>query len=349
MRFIHHPDSLSHRPPTYLVRGEPRPVPEVPERATALAGQLRLRGVGLDIAPAYGPAPLTAVHTPDYVAFLETAHARWIAQPAASAAVIPNVHPFNRTPSYPTGIIGQVGYHVFDTAAPIVAGTWVAVRASADVAVHAAMVVANGEADAAYALCRPPGHHATRDGAGGFCYLNNAAIAGQSALPVLAARGMAPRIAILDVDLHHGNGTQDIFYDRDDVLMISVHADPDAFYPFFSGYRHERGCARGLGYTINRPLPLGTEETPFLEAVGASLADVARFGPSLLVLSLGFDTFIGDPMATFGVTTPGFGRLGAMIAQSGLPTVVVQEGGYCVDALPANLAAFLDGFEANRP
>ncbi|GAB3457368.1 histone deacetylase family protein [Insolitispirillum peregrinum] len=349
MRFLHHPDSVAHKPPTYLVRGEPKPVPEVPERALALVEQLQRRGGTIEQAPLCGTGPLVAVHTPEYIHFLETAHRRWSELPGASAAVIPNAHPFTSITTYPTGIVGQAGYHIYDTAAPVVAGTWAAASASAAVAVHGATLVASGKAPSAYALCRPPGHHATRQAAGGFCYLNNAAIAAQAALPVLAARGLPRRVAILDVDLHHGNGTQEIFYERSDVLMVNVHADPSAFYPFFSGYAHERGAGAGLGYTINRPLPMGADEATFLTAVAASLADIARYAPSLLVLSLGFDTFIGDPMATFGVTTPGFSRLGAMIAASGVPTLVVQEGGYAVGDLTANLGSFLDGFEGVTP
>lgn len=345
MRFIHHPDCVAHQPPTYIVRGTPRPVPEVPERALALTEQLRQRGATIEQAQRCGKDALTAVHTADYIQFLETAYERWTALPDAGTAIVPNAHPFSPQTTYPSGIVGQVGYHVYDTAAPIVAGTWSAITASASVAVQGAQVVASGAAQQAYALCRPPGHHATRAGAGGFCYLNNAAIAAQAALPLLAARGLPGRVAILDVDLHHGNGTQDIFYQRSDVLVANVHADTNSFYPFFSGYAHERGEGEGEGYTLNRPLPIGSDEQTVLNAVAASLADVAAFAPSLLVLSLGFDTFIGDPMATFGVTTPGFGRLGAMIAQAGFPTLVVQEGGYAVTDLTTNLGSFLNGFE----
>jgi acetoin utilization deacetylase AcuC-like enzyme len=345
MRFIHHPDCVAHEPQTYIVRGTPRPVPEVPERALALIEQLRQRGAALEQAPACGTEPLLAVHSQQYVQFLQTAFDRWSALPGAGAAIVPNVHPFNNRSSYPTGIVGQVGLHVYDTSAPIVAGTWTAVAASAAVAVHGAQMVASGETHSAYALCRPPGHHATRNGAGGFCYLNNAAIAAQAALPLLTARGLPARVAILDVDLHHGNGTQDIFYQRNDVLVANVHADPNNLYPFYAGHAHERGDGDGLGYTINRPLPLGSDEVTVLAAIEQTLAEVMAFAPSMLVVSLGFDTFIGDPMAIFGVTTAGFGRLGALLASSGLPTLVVQEGGYAVSDLTANLGAFLDGFQ----
>jgi acetoin utilization deacetylase AcuC-like enzyme len=266
--------------------------------------------------------------------------------PDASSAVIPNVHRGPDMLSYPTSIVGQAGYHMSDTACPIAEGTWAAAKAASDCAVAAARVVASGEERAAYALCRPPGHHAGRDMAGGFCYLNHAAIAAQEALRLLAGRGLPPRVVVFDVDVHHGNGTQAIFWQRDDVFVVSIHADPCEFYPFMAGHAHERGAGRGEGFNLNMPLPLGTSEDAFLAAVQDGLAAIRRFAPSVMVLSLGFDTFKDDPLAAFGVTTPGFGRLGRTVAEAGLPTVVVQEGGYAVDHLAANLTSFLNGFEA---
>lgn len=344
MKALFHPDSLLHRPPVYIQRGALKPVPEKPERAEALVALLQRRGVAVGRPAAHGSGPRVAVHTPDYLRFLETAYERWSAMPEAGPVIIPNVHRCRRDAGYPTGIIGQVGYHTFDTSSPMVAETWAAACAAADSAVEAALLVARGEEHATYALCRPPGHHATRDMAGGFCFLNNVAIAAHTAATALAARGRPARVAILDVDLHHGNGTQDIFYDRDDVLFVSIHADPSDFYPFMAGYANERGSGRGEGYTINRPLPKGSDEDAVLTAIAAGLADVTRFAPEVLLISLGFDTFKDDPLAAFGVTTPGFARMGAMIAAAGLPTVLVQEGGYAVDALAANLSSFLDGF-----
>lgn len=346
MRCFHHPDTLLHRPPQFLVRGQPRPVPEKPERVQAVLDALGRRGDRVEIAPDAGAAPRAAVHSPEYLAFLETAHARWTALADASPAVIPNVHRGPDMLSYPSGVVGQAGFHMSDTACPIAEGTWAATRAASDCAVAAARAVASGGNPSAYALCRPPGHHAGRDMAGGFCYLNHAAIAAQEALGLLAARGLPPRAAVFDVDVHHGNGTQAIFRERDDVFFVSVHADPMEFYPFMAGHAHERGTGRGEGFTLNLPLPLGTSEEAFLAAVRDGLAAIGRFAPSLLVLSLGFDTFKDDPLAAFGVTTPGFGRLGGIIAGASLPTVLIQEGGYAVDHLAANLSTFLDGFEA---
>jgi len=350
MKIVYHPDTLSHRLPVYLSRGAMRPLPEQPERSEALAAMLAGRGEALILPPDYGSGPLAAVHSPAYLAFLESAYRRWAALPNASEIVIPNVHRPWAEASYPTGIVGQVGFHSYDGACPIGPDTWSAASAAANSAVHAAHLVAGAAGNmvdrAAYVLCRPPGHHASRDMAGGFCYLNNVAVAAQACLPLLAARGRPARVAILDVDVHHGNGTQDIFYDRDDVLFVSVHADPAEFYPFMAGMAHERGRGRGLGYNVNLPLPIGSDEPSVLAAMGEALATIGRFGPEILLISLGFDTFHRDPLAAFGVTTPGFARLGQMIASAGLPTVLVQEGGYAVDDLAANLGSFLDGFAA---
>lgn len=345
MKFVHHPDAALHHPAIYFNKGQLRALPEKPERVGALAALIEARGETLIRPDDYGSAPRAAVHSPAYLAFLETAHARWIAEPGMGDVVIPNVHRMQRVPSYPTSIVGQAGWHTFDTACPIDAHTWTATCAAANAAVHATRLVATGDDRAAYALCRPPGHHATRDMAGGFCYLNHVAIAAESALPILRAQGLAGRVAILDVDVHHGNGTQDIFYERDDVFFVSVHGDPAEFYPHMAGYAQERGAGRGEGYTLNLPLPIGSDEATVLATIGRGLDDIARFAPDMLFISLGFDTFINDPLAAFGVTTPGFKKMGARIAAAGLPTVLVQEGGYAVDDLAANLASFLDGFE----
>ena len=194
---------------------------------------------------------------------------------------------------------------------------------------------------ASYALCRPPGHHAFADMAGGFCFLNNSAIAAAH------LRQRHERVAILDVDVHHGNGTQGIFYERGDVLTISIHADPAWFYPFVWGYAHERGAGAGLGANFNIPLPLGTGDDDFIAALARAKAMLAAFAPGALVVALGLDASEHDPLAGLAVTTDGFHRIGAAIASIGLPTVFVQEGGYLSDILGANLTAVLGGFEQN--
>ena len=193
-------------------------------------------------------------------------------------------------------------------------------------------------ASSAYALCHPPGHHAFADVAGGFCFINNSAVAAQ------ALRRTAARVAILDVDLHHGNGTQGIFYARPDVLTVSLHADPVRFYPFFWGHADERGEGPGLGYNLNLPLPRKSADAAFLDALATAFRRIHAFAPEALVVALGLDAFEGDPFGGLSVTTPGFARIGKAIARLGLPTVIVQEGGYLCDALGDNLTAFLTGF-----
>src|SRR5690606_6677086 len=231
------------------------------------------------------------------------------------------------------------GYHMADTACPISADTWESVYWSAQTAAHAARLVAGG-ALAAYGLSRPPGHHAFADLAGGFCFVNNSAVAAQ------VLRAAYDRVAILDVDLHHGNGTQGIFYRRADVLTVSIHADPVRFYPFFWGHADERGEGDGLGYNLNLPLPRKSGDDDFLDALEAAITRIKAFAPGALVVALGLDAFEGDPFGGLSVSTEGFARIGERCAKIGLPTVVIQEGGYLCDALGSNLTAFLGGFIA---
>ena len=220
---------------------------------------------------------------------------------------------------------------------PIAAGTWDGAYWSAQTALTALDAVLGGER-AAFALCRPPGHHCGADYLGGYCYLNNAAIAAEAAIAA------GKRVAILDVDYHHGNGTQDIFYARGDVLFVSIHADPGTDYPFFWGHADETGEGEGEGATLNLPLPRGTDLAAYLPALDTALAKIAAFAPDLLVISYGADTFVGDPISQFRLETADYTVLARRIAALGLPTVIVMEGGYAVDALGANVAAFLEGF-----
>jgi len=330
-----------HDPKGFLSSGAPKPNPEQPARADRLLAGARAAGCEIVRPRNYGQGPIAAIHTPEYLEFLENIFERWQRIDGASAEVVPNIHPLGRDGSYPASAVGQAGYHMADTSCPISAETWDSARWSAWSAVAAAETVAAG-APAAYALCRPPGHHAFADVAGGFCYLNNSAIAAQF------LRGSAVRAAILDVDLHHGNGTQGIFYARGDVLTVSIHADPVRFYPFFWGHADERGHGPGLGYNLNLPLPRQTGDEGFLEALEAGISRVRAFAPEALVVALGLDAFEGDPFGGLSVTTPGFARIGEAIARLKLPTVIVQEGGYLCDELGDNLRSFLDGFGDNH-
>jgi acetoin utilization deacetylase AcuC-like enzyme len=321
-----------HDPKHFMANGTVSANPETPARIGILKAGAEAAGWRFEPPTDHGLGPIAAVHSPEYLTFLRTAHTRWSRIEGASDEVIPNIHPAARTDSYPKSVVGQAGFHQADTACPIAAGTWEAAYWSAQTALSAAM--ADGTV---YALCRPPGHHAFGDLAGGFCFLNNAAIAAQA----LTARGQ--RVAILDVDVHHGNGTQGIFYARADVLTVSIHADPMRFYPFYWGHAHERGTGAGLGANLNLPLPRGTDDKGYMEALAAALQAIDSFGADVIVVALGLDAHENDPFKGLSVTTPGFTRIAAAIAATGKRLVIVQEGGYISADLGPNLTAFLMG------
>jgi len=311
----------------------------MPERVDRLLQGALAAGCTPETAENHGMEPLCAVHSEAYLQFLEHAWERWQRIEGAAEAVTPNIHPDRRGTGYPASVVAQAGYHMADAAVPIADHSWHSMCWSAWTAVHAAKLVMDG-ADNAYALCRPPGHHAFHDLAGGFCYLNNSAIGAQ------VLRGAFDRVAILDVDLHHGNGTQSIFYSRDDVLTVSLHADPLRFYPFFWGYADEEGEGPGRGYNLNLPLARGSSDTEFLQALAVALDRVRAFSPGALVIALGLDAFEGDPFGGLSITTGGFRKIAGAIAGSlRLPTLIVQEGGYLCDELGDNLTNFLQGFQ----
>jgi acetoin utilization deacetylase AcuC-like enzyme len=338
MKAIYDAAHIDHDPQFFLQRGQVRRTTEVPERADRLLAGLK-KGRHEILPPRrFGLAPVAAVHTPEYLAFLAEAHAAWKALGDSGPEIIPNIHPSRHAATYPESIVGRAGWHMADTACPIGAGTWTAAQLAADVALTATELVLGGER-AAYALCRPPGHHAYADMAGGFCFLNNTAIAAQR------LRTRHDRVAILDVDVHHGNGTQGIFYARADVLTVSIHADPHFLYPFFWGHAHERGSGAGEGCNLNLPLPHAAADDMFLTAVAKAIDRIRIFQPGALVVALGLDASEADPYRALAVTTAGFARIGAAVRGIGLPTVIVQEGGYLSPILGDNLAATLDGFE----
>ncbi len=236
----------------------------------------------------------------------------------------------------PESVWGRLGYYCADAMTPILANTWDAAYWSAQSALSAAEAIVNG-APFSYALSRPPGHHAYADLIGGYCYLNNAAIAAQWLV------GQGRRVAIVDTDYHHGNGTQAIFYERADVFVASLHADPDQEYPYFCGYADEQGSGSGGGYNVNIPLPLGSTETAYLEALDTLLAAVAHFQPDVVVVSHGFDTLAGDPEGSFSLSPESFEPIGRRLRALDRPLVVVQEGGYLLESLQPSLSAFLAG------
>jgi acetoin utilization deacetylase AcuC-like enzyme len=337
MKAIFDDRQWKHTPRHFMANGAILPNPEQAERIDILLAGARAAGCAVQAPVDAGLGPIAAIHSAEYLTFLQNIYARWRRIEGAGEEVIPNIHPANRGDSYPKSAIGQAGYHQGDTACPIAMGTWEAAYWSAQSAVTGADVLLGGER-AAYALSRPPGHHAFGDLAGGFCFLNNSAIAAERFL----AKGLRP--VILDVDVHHGNGTQGIFYGRRDVLTVSIHADPARFYPFFWGHAHERGEGAGLGYNLNLPLPRGTDDAGFLAGLDVALQQIRSFGADVVVVALGLDAYEGDPFKGFAVTTPGFARIGGAIAGLGLPTLFVQEGGYICDALGDNLTSVLGGF-----
>lgn len=329
----------SHDPKHFMANGQRLQNPEQPRRISVLQAGAEAADCRFSAPDDHGLGPIAALHSPEYLAFLRTIHTRWTRIPDASDEVIPNIHPDRRTVSYPRSAVGQAGFHQADTACPIAAGTWEAAYWSAQSALSAADAVLGGD-NAAYALSRPPGHHAFGDLAGGFCFLNNSGIAAE----YLRLAGKRP--AILDVDVHHGNGTQGIFYDRADVLTVSLHADPERFYPFFWGHASERGEGAGLGYNLNLPLPRGTLIDDYLRALDTALERIALFGADVIVVALGLDAHENDPLKGLALTTPDFTRMAKAITATGLPLVLVQEGGYLSDDLGHNLTAFLEGCQA---
>ena len=342
MKAFWNPVQLAHTPQFFLLRGQPRPNFEIPARAEALLQGCRSLGLDIITAPPAEKAAVLTVHTPDYLDFLANGHAAWTAQPDAGPEIVGSSHPapemIANGAHRPEGIAGRAGWYTSDAACPIGKDSWPAIAAAAGCALAAADEAAAGRG--AYALARPPGHHAYAARAGGHCYVNNAALAAER----LRARG-AGRVAILDIDSHHGNGTQGIFWDRSDVLFVSVHGDPDGYYPWFTGRAHERGEGAGAGCNLNLPLVLGTGDPGWLEAVTQGINAVRDFAADALVVSLGFDASKDEPLNALSVTADGFARAGEAIGALRTPTAIVQEGGYNVDVLGSLLERFLGGFD----
>jgi acetoin utilization deacetylase AcuC-like enzyme len=327
---VHHP-----REPI-LDAGRLVPPREVPERADRIVAALAAAEFPTPVDPIeFGLDPIRRVHTDAYLDFLEHAHERWCAAydvgpDAEAVAYARSIR--GDTYEEPRHITAQLGWYSHDCD-PILAGTWSAARGAVNVTLTAWQDVADGREASAYALARPPGHHVTADSFAGFSYLNNAAIAAEAWVDRRA------RVAVLDVDYHHGNGTQRIFYERDDVLFVSLHADPVFEYPFFTGYAHERGT----GTNCNYPLPEGTTWREYAPALNAAARDIRDFAPDGLIVSLGVDTALEDP-DRFALVADDYLRMGDAIAALELPTVLVQEGGYCLDVIGRNVANVLRAF-----
>ena len=343
MKVFWDPAQLLHAPRFFLQRGVVRANFEAPARAEALLDGCQALGLRPVMPAAAERAALEAVHLPDYLDFLRDAPAAWSLLPDHGPELVPNIHPcpemLENRARRGQSVIGELGWFTADTACPIAAETWSAAIGAAACAIAAADAAAAGET--AYALTRPPGHHAYRARAGGHCYLNNAAIAAQR-----LARHGAARVAVLDIDSHHGNGTQGIFWDREDVLFVSVHGDPNSYYPWYVGHADEYGGGFGYDCNQNLPLPMGTGDEGWLDALDTGLATIRRFGADGLVLSLGFDASKDEPLNFLRVTPDGFARAAQRIAALRLPAAIVQEGGYNTDTLGALLQGFLSAYAA---
>lgn len=343
MRIVHNPDHRLHDARHEMFRGRLVPCHETPDRLEHVLAALQARPMGpLCLPEPVSDDTLANVHSRGYIAFLAGAWEAWVALDPTHAAldILPSVWPVRgfRHDVVPRNFAAQLGLYSFDAGSPMVAGTWAAARAGAACAVTAAQAVLAGE-PGALALTRPPGHHAGPDFFGGYCFLNNAALAAQS-----LRDGGAARVAVLDVDYHHGNGTQTIFYRRDDVLTVSLHGDPMTEYPFFLGHSDETGQGTGLGFNINLPLPRGTSADTWFDTLDQAAQAVARFRPDALVVALGVDTFEGDPISGFHLRSADYLRLGERLARLGLPTVFTMEGGYAVAEVGTNLVNVLQGY-----
>ncbi|MBI1795067.1 MAG: histone deacetylase family protein [Chloroflexi bacterium] len=352
MKIFYSEGHRQHNPPFEVFDGGERvPYLENPDRMDKVLAALRKTDWAEFAEPSdFGLDPILAVHDADYINFLDSAWTEWLAAaPEAESAsdksaILPATFALRRKPRVPKSFLGRAGYYMMDLSAVIVEGTYKAALASANCALSAAQFIATqvpstaNRPQSAFALCRPPGHHAGKDYCAGYCFINNAAVAANW----LSSKG---KVALLDIDYHAGNGTQDIFYDRADVLTISIHADPDFEYPHFIGFADETGAGAGLGFHHNFPLPAGTDDAAYLAALDKALELIMVYGPWSIVVSAGMDIYDGDPLGKFKVTRDGIREIGERIANLRLPTAVIMEGGYANNALGKNIGTFLEAMK----
>lgn len=342
MKTVFSPNHELHQSPGELLLGEFVAAFEKPERARFVLERLQTVKLGEVLAPDEFPiGHITRVHAPGLVDCLQTAHQEWLASGRTGAAY-PYTWPARgmRTDRVPKDIEGKLGFYSFDCGTPITATSWQAIKSSVDVALTGVNLISAGE-PSAFSLCRPPGHHASASQFGGYCFLNNAAIAAQKFLD-----DGAKRVAILDIDYHHGNGTQDIFYNRDDVLFVSLHGDPDQEYPYMLGFADEMGAGKGEGFNLNFPLPWGTGWEKWSAALEKGIERIVGYGPDAVVVSLGVDTYKGDPISHFKLDHEHFTMTGERIKSLARPTLFVMEGGYAVAEIGVNAVNVLTGFES---
>lgn len=341
MKIIHSDDHRGHAGASEMRYDRMIPMSDSPDRVDIIMDALAEAGFGNVIQPeSFDLEPILAVHDPDFVRFLEVAYGLWEEQfgPGGFATAYTfGMRGMEQKPN--ESVHSMLSCYTFDVCVPIVAGTWPAIRSSVDVALTGVREMTAGNTSV-FSLCRPPGHHASQDLAGGYCYLNNAAIAAQA-----WRDAGAQRVAILDIDYHHGNGTQRIFHGRSDVLFVSLHARPEDEYPFLTGYTRETGSGRGEGHNMNLPMPTGTTWDDYGDALRAGIRAIRDYGPDQLVISLGVDTYKDDPVGGFALESEDYLRIGALIAELGLPVHWVMEGGYAMSALGTNVANVLAAFE----
>lgn len=285
---------------------------------------------------------LYRIHSEDYINYLQTAYKEWRQVPDSAFEVRPNVWPNRYFPSMRGALpVAKAGYYIGDGATPIAEDTWKYVHSGAETAVAGAQAILDGQYQV-YVLTRPSGHHAMQDMAMGGSFIANAALAAER------LRTRYKRVAILDIDVHHGNGTQQIFYDRSDVLTVSIHGNPEVIFPFISGYADECGFEQGEGFNLNIPVAAGSEINSYLPLFEVALQKINDFHAEVLIVATGFDTFKGDPFGNLGLETKDYQVLGAHLASLGLPTLFIQEGGYVISALRANARSLLEGFLDKR-
>ncbi|MEM8842334.1 MAG: histone deacetylase family protein [Pseudomonadota bacterium] len=338
MRLIFDPRQLNHAPDTYFRQGRIDPHPEQPQRAELIRD--RLLAVGHEmVAPGdHGIGPIEAVHDPNYVAFYQTAWEEWLKVAPDGRIATPNYFPTRQISRFPDGVVGRLGYYSTGTSCPITPGTWEAIYWSAQTAIEGAERVMAGER-VLYSLCRPPGHHAYRDASNGFCFFNNSAIAANH------LRRSFGKVAIIDIDTHAGQGTQELLYGRGDIFSASIHRDPAAYVPFYAGYPDETGEGEGAGCHLNVCLQGGAGTDTILEGIAAMIADAEAFGAEALVIALGVDMAGDDPLSEVNMTGDGFARAAEMLMAMDLPTLIVQEGGYLGPSLAENVARFVGAAE----
>jgi acetoin utilization deacetylase AcuC-like enzyme len=329
-------DQLAHRPAHHLYMGQQMPSPEAPDRASALMRAAIESGGELHRVADSGSGLISAIHDAGYLTFLRSSHARWSTKQSAAAEIVPHVFATRYLRRLPSSVVAEAGRYMGGTNCPVGPDTWRSAYWSAQTAIAGAGALTEA-ARFAYSLCRPPGHHAHADMASGFCYLNNVAIA------AAALKSTFPRLLILDVDVHHGNGTQEIFYEDGQIYTMSLHADPTDFFPFYSGYADEVGRGTGLGCNLNVPLPRGSGDKECGQALREMLTAARRFEPDAVIVALGFDGHEADPLGVFNMTKSGYEKIGEQIGSFGKPTLLVQEGGYNTQASAESLCAFLSG------